>query len=100
MESWSPLKRDQKIYATKDSKGRINALLRSKKSDVLYASTAAGEMVVVNLGDQQVATVNYSTKESLSALYEDKTGGVWIAPEKERAPFVLIRKTAPFSCFR
>jgi ligand-binding sensor domain-containing protein len=78
-------KRSQTFTARKIASGRINALLRSNKSDVLYASSAAGEVIIVHLGDQQVTTVNYHTKESLSALYEDRTGGVWIEPELQGA---------------
>ncbi|MFL5745914.1 MAG: two-component regulator propeller domain-containing protein, partial [Niastella sp.] len=72
-----------KTYTTrKITHGRINALLRSTKSDVLYASTSVGEIIMVSLGDQQITTARYATKESLSSLYEDKTGGLWIEPEK------------------
>jgi signal transduction histidine kinase/ligand-binding sensor domain-containing protein/DNA-binding response OmpR family regulator len=62
--------------------GCINALLRSKKSDVLYASTSLGEVIIVSPRNQPVTTVNYHRKESLSSLYEDKTGGLWIEPEQ------------------
>jgi signal transduction histidine kinase/ligand-binding sensor domain-containing protein/DNA-binding response OmpR family regulator len=75
-------KRSKTFTKRKVTTGRINALLRSKKSDVLYASTSLGEIIMVSLGDQQIATANYPTKESLSTLYEDKTGGLWIEPEK------------------
>jgi signal transduction histidine kinase/ligand-binding sensor domain-containing protein/DNA-binding response OmpR family regulator len=75
-------KRSKTSTTRKISAGRINALLRSGKSDVLYASTSLGEVIIVSLGDQQITTVTYPTKESLSSLYEDKTGAVWIEPEK------------------
>ncbi|AEV97713.1 histidine kinase [Niastella koreensis GR20-10] len=75
-------KRSKSFTQRKVATGRINALLRSAKSDVLYASTSLGEIVMISLGDQRIATANYATKESLSTLYEDKTGGLWIEPEK------------------
>lgn len=75
-------KRSNTFAVRKIAAGRINALLRSKKSNVLYASSSFGEVIIVTLSDQQITTVNYHTKESLSSLYEDKTGGLWIEPEK------------------
>ena len=78
-------KRSKTFTSRKITAGRINALLRSTQSDVLYASTSVGEIIMVSLGDQRITTTTYATKESLSALYEDKTGALWIEPEKPGA---------------
>jgi signal transduction histidine kinase/ligand-binding sensor domain-containing protein/DNA-binding response OmpR family regulator len=75
-------KRSHAFTTRKIGSGRINALLRSKKSAVLYASTSLGEVIMINLSDQQITTVHYQPEESLSSLYEDKMGGLWIEPEK------------------
>ncbi|WP_158085360.1 hybrid sensor histidine kinase/response regulator transcription factor [Niastella vici] len=75
-------KRSKTFAVRKIAAGRINALLRSTQSAVLYASTSLGEVVMVNLNNQQITTTNYRPAENLSSLYEDKTGGLWIEPEK------------------
>ncbi|MBO9202488.1 MULTISPECIES: hybrid sensor histidine kinase/response regulator transcription factor [Niastella] len=75
-------KRTKKFTDRKVATGRINALLRSKKREVLYASTSLGEIIIINLVDQQLTMVNYPGKENLAALYEDRSGGLWIEPEK------------------
>lgn len=60
----------------------LNALLRSKKSDVLYGTTSAGEIIIFNLKDQKFATVAYKPAGALSSIYEDRSGVLWIKPEK------------------
>jgi signal transduction histidine kinase/ligand-binding sensor domain-containing protein/DNA-binding response OmpR family regulator len=75
-------KRSHTFSQQKIATGRINALLRSSKSNVLYASADLGEVVIVNPADGQITTAKYQSNESLSSLYEDKTGGLWIEPEK------------------
>ncbi|SIT22264.1 Two component regulator propeller [Filimonas lacunae] len=65
--------------------GRINALLCSKKQNVLYASSSLGEIITFHLSDQQVSKDTYHPVENLSSLYEDQAGGVWVEPEKSGA---------------
>jgi hypothetical protein len=55
-------KRSQSFTQRKVATGRINALLRSAKSDVLYASTSLGEIVMISLGDQQITTASLCNK--------------------------------------
>jgi signal transduction histidine kinase/ligand-binding sensor domain-containing protein/CheY-like chemotaxis protein/AraC-like DNA-binding protein len=63
--------------------GRLNALLRSKKSDCVYAITNAGDLISYQLTDGTIKTISYRAGEPLTTLYEDKKGCLWIAPEKE-----------------
>lgn len=65
--------------------GRINSLFRSKKRDVVYACSSVGEVVTVNLTNQQVTTANYHPVDSISSPYEDGSGALWIRPRKEGA---------------
>jgi signal transduction histidine kinase/ligand-binding sensor domain-containing protein/DNA-binding response OmpR family regulator len=65
--------------------GHLNALSRSKKSNVLYAATSNGEVIIVNLAGQTLTTAKYRSAESLNTLYEDGTGALWIQPEKSGA---------------
>ncbi|MFT3827918.1 MAG: two-component regulator propeller domain-containing protein [Chitinophagaceae bacterium] len=61
---------------------RLNTILRSHKTAVLYASTGSGEIVLFNLANQKAVNVKYSGGGSLNTLYEDKRGMLWIEPEE------------------
>jgi signal transduction histidine kinase/ligand-binding sensor domain-containing protein/DNA-binding response OmpR family regulator len=62
--------------------GRLNALLRSKKSDCIYATTNTGAVVTYQLKEGKTKTFT-CRRESLPSLCEDSKGCLWIAPEKE-----------------
>ncbi len=76
-------KKTNALSVLKIAAGRLNALLRSKKSDCIYAVTNAGELINYGLIDGKIKTVSYRPNESLTTLYEDKKGCLWISPEKE-----------------
>lgn len=73
------------FFVRKIASGRLNALLRSKKKDVLYATASLGEVITVDLKTQKFTTTRYYSAERLYALYEDQTGSLWIEPEKRGA---------------
>ncbi|MCS3797203.1 two-component regulator propeller domain-containing protein [Niastella sp. OAS944] len=76
-------KKTRSFSVRKVAASRLNALLRSKKSDCIYTITNAGELISCPLKDGKNKTVSYRRNEPLTNLYEDKKGILWIAPEKE-----------------
>jgi signal transduction histidine kinase/ligand-binding sensor domain-containing protein/CheY-like chemotaxis protein/AraC-like DNA-binding protein len=76
-------KKTSQFSIHKIANGRLNGLLRSKKSDCIYAVTNAGDVITCSLLDEKIKSVNYRPQEHFGALYEDKKGCLWIAPEKE-----------------
>jgi signal transduction histidine kinase/ligand-binding sensor domain-containing protein/CheY-like chemotaxis protein/AraC-like DNA-binding protein len=66
----------------KIANGRLNGLLRSKKSDCIFAATNAGDVITCSFKEEKIKTINYRPHENFGTLYEDKKGCLWIAPEK------------------
>jgi signal transduction histidine kinase/ligand-binding sensor domain-containing protein/DNA-binding response OmpR family regulator len=75
-------KETKRFVVRKLTENSLRAVCRSKKNNVLYATTSKGEVIIINLGDQSKAVAKYTTGEALGTLYEDRTGAVWIQPEK------------------
>jgi signal transduction histidine kinase/ligand-binding sensor domain-containing protein/DNA-binding response OmpR family regulator len=57
---------------------RIQGLRRSKKKDVLYASTLNSQLITFNLHDKKITTDNYPAAEHLLSIYEDSKGILWV----------------------
>ncbi len=57
----------------------INAILRSQRDNRLYAVTAAGEVISLNLLNRTVTTATYPN-EDIQSIYEDKRGALWLQP--------------------
>jgi signal transduction histidine kinase/ligand-binding sensor domain-containing protein/DNA-binding response OmpR family regulator len=74
-------KRTNAFSIHKISAGALNAVLRSKKGDIVYA-TSLGEIIAFHLKDQGISKKTYSTSENLYSIYEDQSGVLWIEPEK------------------
>ncbi|MDO9373283.1 MAG: two-component regulator propeller domain-containing protein [Ferruginibacter sp.] len=64
------------------SRHRVNALLLSRKSNTLFASSAGGEIIAINTDNLVASTSALTGKGFLSALYEDRSGRLWVEPEK------------------
>jgi signal transduction histidine kinase/ligand-binding sensor domain-containing protein/DNA-binding response OmpR family regulator len=64
----------------KISGNRLQGLLRSALADVIYATTAAGQLITFNLGDHTITTASYSPTEQLFSMYEDRKGCLWLEP--------------------
>ena len=73
------------FFVVKASDSRLNALIKSSKNDVIYATSAGGELISVNIKDQEVNRFRYQTGEPLFSLFEDSQRQVWVEPEKEGA---------------
>lgn len=56
---------------------RIQGFCRSKKKEVVYASTINGQLITFNLNDKKFTTDNYPTEHLLS-IYEDSKGILWV----------------------
>jgi hypothetical protein len=56
-----------------------------RKTGVIYFTTATGELIILNLKEQQVSTVTYRVNEPLNSMYEDSKGNLWIEPESSGA---------------
>jgi signal transduction histidine kinase/ligand-binding sensor domain-containing protein/CheY-like chemotaxis protein/AraC-like DNA-binding protein len=76
-------KKTNSFFVRKIADGPLNGLLRSKKNDCIYATGNAGKVISYQLKDGKIKSFTYGPKESLTTLYEDKKGCLWIAPEKE-----------------
>ena len=61
------------------SEGRINKLLRSQRSTILYAVTANGKVISLDLTNRKIATARYKN-ENLHSIYEDRRGTLWLEP--------------------
>lgn len=76
-------KKASRFSIRKIASGHLNALLRSKKNDCIYAATTKGEVITYERKDGRITGVTYPSGESLASLYEDKKGCLWLAPSKE-----------------
>ncbi|MGF7230835.1 ligand-binding sensor domain-containing protein, partial [Arachidicoccus sp.] len=59
----------------------INCLERSKISNFLYVTTAGGELISINTSDNRIKKYSPGLG-SLLRIYEDRSGVLWIEPEK------------------
>jgi len=66
----------------KISDNQINSLVRSKKGNIVYATTITGDVLKVGLNDYTTTVSTYATKEPLNKIFEDRNGLLWIEPEK------------------
>ncbi|QKJ30768.1 response regulator [Mucilaginibacter mali] len=62
--------------------GGLNRLLRSKSRRVLYGTTASGEILTVDITGGRVSSRVNCNAGGLSSMYEDKSGNLWVAPDK------------------
>jgi signal transduction histidine kinase/ligand-binding sensor domain-containing protein/CheY-like chemotaxis protein/AraC-like DNA-binding protein len=76
-------KKTKSFSVRKITSARLNALLRSKKSDCLYAVTNCGQLINYILKNETIKVISYCHNEPFTTLYEDKKGFLWIAPEKK-----------------
>lgn len=67
------------------SNAAVNGVYSNRAHTALYATTAAGELLVWYKGSSKPETFSYRAASALYSMYEDKTGNIWIEPEKEGA---------------
>ncbi|MBO9660080.1 MAG: hypothetical protein J7527_14770, partial [Chitinophagaceae bacterium] len=65
--------------------GQITALLRSKKSELIYAAVSDGRMVCIDIASQAQLVFNSNMPQFSHSLYEDLNGCLWIEPEESGA---------------
>ncbi|MCD0487640.1 response regulator [Pedobacter sp. MC2016-14] len=66
----------------KISNAALNMLLASKTQGLFYASSSAGELISIFNQAKQVSALTYHKNEKLLSIYEDRSGNLWIEPEK------------------
>ncbi|MEI6946453.1 two-component regulator propeller domain-containing protein [Paraflavisolibacter sp. H34] len=76
-------KKSRRAFRRPVAGSRLNALLRARNRPVLYASTAAGELVTLGLDDSSRVAVACRPAAALHTLYEDRTGALWIEPDRQ-----------------
>lgn len=57
---------------------RIQGLRRSKKKEVVYASTINGQLITFHLHDKSFTTDNCPAAEHFLSIYEDSKGILWV----------------------
>ncbi|MBC7888484.1 MAG: response regulator [Ferruginibacter sp.] len=67
----------------KISANQLNAVHLSKKSDVLYVSTSAREIITLHISNLTMNRSVMPGKAAFYSMYEDKSGQLWIEPEKD-----------------
>ncbi|HSC54045.1 MAG TPA: two-component regulator propeller domain-containing protein [Phnomibacter sp.] len=75
-------KRTGKFFQQRISNNKLNAIYRSKKNNVLYATTGTGELISLQLPGFTTTSVSYPASGGMYTMYEDRLGALWIEPEK------------------
>ena len=74
------------VFSTRSiATGRLNSLMRSKRSNTLYITSDLSELITIQLQDLQISKTSYPKGERLLSIYEDKKGILWIEPEMSGA---------------
>ncbi|MCW3091708.1 MAG: response regulator [Ferruginibacter sp.] len=76
-------KSSMEFNSKKISAARLNAVFLSRKSDVLYVSTSAREIITVQTSNLTVSRSVMPGKAAFYSMYEDKSALLWIEPEKD-----------------
>jgi signal transduction histidine kinase/ligand-binding sensor domain-containing protein/DNA-binding response OmpR family regulator len=74
-------KKHQSFTVHKISDSHLNAFLRSRKMNLLYFTTATGELIIFDLTKRQTSKADFHFNAPLNSLYEDKKGNLWIEPD-------------------
>jgi len=80
------------------SKSRINGMLLAKKTGDVHITTALGELISFDPRHGSMSSYNYNQQVGLFSIFEDRTGNLWIEPQKKGViRFDIQRKS--FSTF-
>lgn len=60
----------------------INAVLKSKKEDVLFVSTATGELITFSLKTLNIQSIQKISSSPVYTIFQDKQGMLWVEPDK------------------
>lgn len=97
-------KQGQRTSYMQLSSTSINCLIRSKINNLLFITTAGGELISLNISNRGVK--KYTPKlGAFSRIYEDRSGILWIEPAKYDAvkfdptiaKFSIVKAAQPFS---
>lgn len=76
-------KKFKRFISRKITNHRLHNLLRSAKRDCIYATTSGGALITYGIKDQKITVATYPHTESLYTMLEDRSGNLWIEPEKQ-----------------
>ncbi|SDL75001.1 Signal transduction histidine kinase [Pedobacter sp. ok626] len=74
-------KSSRQFLKKKIAVNRLNALLLSKKQQIIYA-TAGRDVITISISDLKSVTASMPGIGPMLSMYEDKNGLLWIEPEK------------------
>ena len=97
-------KQQQQTSYMQLSNTSINCITRSKINNLLYITTAGGGLISINISNRGIKKYTPGLGE-LSRIYEDRSGTLWIEPEKYgaikfdpgTAKFSIVKAAQPFS---
>jgi len=75
-------KNTKTIHLRKISNSAIVNIITSKINASLFASSAGGELFRLEGSGLPIAVTQYPGSEKLLSLFEDRSGNIWIEPEK------------------
>lgn len=76
-------KTSKKTICQKITSNTLNALILSKINGCIYGTTSAGELIKVNLNDNNITTSVFTRAGGLYSIYEDRGGKLWIEPKSQ-----------------
>ncbi|PTQ96593.1 two component regulator with propeller domain [Mucilaginibacter yixingensis] len=74
-------KRTLQIQRLKIASSGINKLVPSSKGNIIYATTKAGDLLLIDRFSLQTTIYHSPQSGGLNRMYEDKSGLLWIEPE-------------------
>jgi len=74
-------KTSRAFTSVKAAASAVNRIFEAKHNNDIYLTTQGGELVAVDRNTMQVSSFKSPRPGSLRAMYEDRRGLLWIAPE-------------------
>lgn len=71
-----------KYQRIKLSQGQLNGMLPNRKTGRIYITSALGELISFDPATSAVNISKYNIPAALFSIFEDRTGNLWIEPEK------------------
>lgn len=75
-------KKSKTITKQKVSSKSINAIIKSKKEDVLFISTNTGELITFDIKTLKTKSIFKISDSPVYSIYQDKQGLLWVEPDK------------------
>ena len=75
-------KQSKRFFEKRLTGSGLNAVCVSHKPNIIYLSTSNGELITLNAANLQTSVAAFAGRGPFLSLYEDKSGQIWIEPEK------------------